>query len=86
MHRPQHLPDLLRASFATEVPPLLGGSLARTEQSQPLATPDGPPGKFLEQLDEIGRAAVKSKAREHFGSLSGSFRLEARAWYVLGSA
>jgi ubiquinone/menaquinone biosynthesis C-methylase UbiE len=53
---------------------------------QPLATPDGPPGKFLEQLDEIGRAAVKSKARERLGSPSGSFRLEARAWYVLGSA
>lgn len=53
---------------------------------QPMAVPDGAPGRFLERLSASKRAVVKKTLHQRLGPPRGSFRLQARAWYVLGSA
>jgi SAM-dependent methyltransferase len=43
-----------------------------------------PTGAYYVSLDDAGRAALREAAFLRLGSPSGSFRLEARAWFVRG--
>jgi SAM-dependent methyltransferase len=53
---------------------------------QPMAVPDGAPGRFLDRLSTSQRAVVKRVLHQRLGSPHSSFVLQARAWYVLGAA
>jgi hypothetical protein len=52
----------------------------------PLATPDGPSGKFLQGLDALQVEAVRQQVQKDLGAPAGAFRLDARAWYAVGYA
>ena len=51
---------------------------------QPLTIPDGAPGRFYETLDGDQRQRLRIELYDTLGRPTGSFRLTARAWYVVG--
>jgi SAM-dependent methyltransferase len=53
---------------------------------EPLAVPDGSPGRYLATLDVAAVAAIRDELRRRVGDPPGRFRLDARAWYVRGCA
>ena len=53
---------------------------------EPLAMPDGSPGRFLATLDDSTRDRVREELFRAVGEPAGSFHLEACAWYALGRA
>lgn len=56
----------------------------RDDLWDPLVVPDGSPGRFLATLDEDMRRAVRAEVERALDLPDGPFRLEARAWYVVG--
>jgi hypothetical protein len=53
---------------------------------KPMTIPDGAPGRFLATLEPADRDELRRRLSERLGRPAGAFRLDARAWYVLGSA
>jgi SAM-dependent methyltransferase len=53
---------------------------------EPLAIPDGSPGRFLAALAADAQDKVRAWLYARLGEPTGAFRLTARAWYALGYA
>jgi SAM-dependent methyltransferase len=53
---------------------------------EPLAVPDGSPGRYLATLEGAHVAAIRDELRRRAGHPRGRFHLDARAWYVRGDA
>lgn len=50
----------------------------------PLAVPDGTPGRYLATIDDRHVAAIRRQLYDRIGRPRGDFALVARAWFVIG--
>jgi hypothetical protein len=53
---------------------------------EPMTVPDGGPGVFYERLEQSQREPLREVLWQRLGRPTGSFRLEARAWFAVGRA
>jgi len=85
----ESLDELWRGAGLADV--TTGALMAGTEYAdfddlwQPLEMPDGSPGRFLETLDRSTRDSVRDELYRALGAPAGAFRLEARAWFAVGT-